>query len=224
MIISEKQARKQAASYFSECCQVRASKAGTEKMRSAGIKTLKKIREHVQIKCTYAGTSDFLIHNNILTIENTNLKCNVLEKFDRSNICKVYLYIVTSGVYKTDSEQLSEVFYTDSWGSAYVQAAKDIIRDEIQEQNSDLYVMESFGPGYFGMRLQEISKFFQLLNSKPIGVIYNEGGLMVPIKSLAGINIVLKEPINIDFDDCRSCIGDKSGCEFCSTKVKMRER
>lgn len=222
IVICEKKAEKQAKEYFLESCQVRASKAGTEKLRTAGMALLEQIRKKVQIKCAYVSTDQFDLHGNILELSSIRLKCNVIEQFEKAKIHKIYLYVVTSGEYRMDTEKLSEAFYADSWGTAFVQSARDLMKETIQEQNPNNFVLQSFGPGYFGMPLEEISKFFLLINCNPIGVTYNESGLMIPVKSLAGINVVLKEPVKIDINDCRSCIGDKSGCEFCSTKIKMR--
>ena len=224
LVVSEKKAEKRAKKYFMETCQVRASKAGTQELQTAGMEILEEIKDNVRIKCAYRSVNQFRIQGNILTIDGVELKCNVIEHFGKAMIEKVYLYVVTSGEYRIDSEQLSRLFYADSWGTAFVQSARDTIREAIEEENPGSFVLESFGPGYFGMPLEEIAKFFQLINCKPIGVLYNESGLMVPVKSLAGINVVLKSPIEIDIDDCRSCIGDKTGCEFCSTRIKRKER
>ena len=100
-------------------------------------------------------------------------------------------------------------------------ACMDVIRGWIQgyleRKNSvydNRYCSPSFGPGYYGMGMDTIPELLGLMDASQVGVSWN-GERMSPKMSLVGTYLIAGEDVFAMDSDCRDCIGQSGGCEFC---------
>lgn len=181
LIINEKSVRQTAEAYFRED-----SEDGIE----AGLAFREHILDSVKIKSIFGWTDFFVRDEDTLTIENITFQCDAFREMDFDIVKKIYVFLVTSGEYGMSPGAQRQFFYEDAWGTAYVRAASDFIQRMIREQEPEGYVSDFFGPGSCGMPQEEIKKVFSLLEGKNVGISYNESGIMIPIKTLAGLYFV----------------------------------
>lgn len=222
MVICEKAVHEAAKGYFFEIAAMAGNKNSSEKMSCNGMELLPEIHEQIQLKCAYVCGDTFEVKKNMIKIGSYEFKCNAVEKLNLKNIEKIYAYIATSGNFRYPGDVLSKAYYADTWGTAYINAVRDYLRSYFSQLNEDRFVLDSFGPGYYGMPLEEVKQFFRMINTANIGVTCNNNGLMLPLKSVAGLNFVMSEKVDTDIRDCETCIGDVHGCEFCKSNTGRR--
>lgn len=164
----------------------------------------------------FVGTfSDFEIQGSTLRLGSCALESRLFERYRPEDIRRVHLMIASAGDYAIDRDPISDV-YADLWGTGYIDAVVDLVRDRLAETCEDeaFYLTKPFGPGFYGLPLQEVRKFFTLLPAEQIGVTLREH-LMVPLKSYAGIMLELRRGLTLQSRDCVSCIGNEFGCSYC---------
>ena len=132
----------------------------------------------------------------------------------------------------SSEENIMDFLYADIWGTNYVDAGIELLKEKLQEdlktrfsveEGKENYLSDEFGPGYFGMPVIETKKFNEILDGSQIGVKVKESGLIIPQKSCSGLYLVLNDR-NIKFEkDCLKCKGTVSGCQFCKIKKQNEE-
>ena len=97
----------------------------------------------------------------------------------------------------------------------------DVIRGWLQgylERKNSVYEKKycspSFGPGYYGMGMDAVPELLKLMDALQVGVSWNEER-MSPKMSLVGTYLIADEDVFEVDSDCRDCIGQRGGCEFC---------
>jgi hypothetical protein len=102
-----------------------------------------------------------------------------------------------------------------------VESALEVLcRDCLESQlEADLYLSESFGPGYFGMPLEEGKTLFSLLGDETAGVSQKASGLLLPEKSCMGLLLVYNRPGIKVSAACEKCLGSRGGCQFCEKRM-----
>ena len=158
------------------------------------------------------------------------IRCNVLQKLKlrESEIKAGYIYIFCVPEEKAESEELSllERYYLDNFKIAAVDAVRGYIRKYIAGlyDCDDIYITDSFGPGFYGMQLEEIYSLAKLTDYNKLGIYFINGSIMNPPKSSVGIYMVLTEDKGSEISDCLSCIGGKSGCQLCGKNKRIKIR
>lgn len=159
-----------------------------------------------------------------LRVEGFTIPCNQFGNIDSAKISIVALYLLTCDELSVENNLLYSL-YLDMWQTAYLDSSRELIRNKMyqyfdSEQNKKLDIA-SYGPGYFGMGLDEMGKIHNLLKGEEVGVtIVN--GLLNPAKSCAGIYLGMEED-SIQSFACESCIGNMKNCRFCVNSQYIRD-
>lgn len=112
---------------------------------------------------------------------------------------------------------LLEGFIYDVIGSEAVEAAADLMQNELEEAMSGegRRITNRFSPGYCGWDVSEQHKLFSLLPANFCGVSLTGSALMDPIKSVSGIigigPDVRRMPYTCNLCDMKNCIYRKKG-------------
>lgn len=148
--------------------------------------------------------------------EGNEFKGGIFQYFNRPSSQKLLVYLLTIGPLPAkDPDGMLEAFYVDAWGSAYVEAAHDVFKKRLQRiYGSDLFVSEPFGPGYYGIHIEQTREIFQILNGSTIGMTLTDGGMMLPEKSCSGFYVISNEDVALPKDSCESCLSGHN-CRFC---------
>ena len=134
---------------------------------------------------------------------------------------RLYAYALTVGELKL-SESTLERTLEDMWGTAFVDAGLELLRNKITEDNPEKCVSYPFGPGFYGIKINAVETIYNALDCEDseIGL---KNGLLSPMKSSIGFFLVSDNKADLPLRDCISCVGDTS-CEYCKNSNKMMSK
>jgi hypothetical protein len=107
---------------------------------------------------------------------------------------------------------LVEGYVYDIIGSEAVEAAADLMQDDLEENLiiSGRRITNRFSPGYCGWDVAEQHKLFQLMPYNYCGIRLTQSALMDPIKSISGLigigELVKRQPYTCNLCDMKDCI------------------
>jgi hypothetical protein len=149
-----------------------------------------------------------------LRIAGVAFACAAFAQMEARNLISVVVYALTLRAAETPAAGVSRLFYQDLWANAYIEAALAALRARFAARARGA-LSDSFGPGYYGMALEEMKKLARVLDFGRIGAAVLEDGTIRPPKSCAGLFFVVRDAGRMPADSCRSCAGDRAGCAFC---------
>lgn len=158
------------------------------------------------------------VHKGYLEFGNKKIECNVLEQIDTAGVEKGYLYAFHAPDVDLESAgSVLEQYYMETFQVACMDVIRGWIQGYLERKNcvyEKKYCSPSFGPGYYGMGMDAVPELLGLMDASQVGVSWN-GERMSPKMSLVGAYLIVGEDVfEVDFD-CRDCIGQSGGCEFC---------
>ncbi|MCI5855869.1 MAG: hypothetical protein MR016_00670 [Agathobacter sp.] len=146
--------------------------------------------------------------------------CDVLKKVDRKQISGGYLYALrvpeTKAAYE-NPQSLLQQYYIEAFQVACMDVTRAWIRKHLQQRHSGelpCVCSRSFGPGFYGMKLEDVPVLLDALDAQQIEVTWDKG-CMHPQMSLTGIYLLSSLGLLPQGRDCRNCIGGGEGCNFC---------
>ena len=154
--------------------------------------------------------------NNLIKIDRMEFESKSLSK-NFAGCKEVFLFAATLGMevdrvlgrYVKLNMLRAAVF--QSTAAAVIEAYCNLLQSQIEEEVKDegLYLRPRFSPGYGDVNLEVQKDFLSLIDSpKTVGIILNEGGMMIPEKSVSAFMAISKEKT-----DC-----SRQGCEICGKK------
>ena len=160
-------------------------------------------------ECVYKGYLEF---------GNKKIECNVLEQIDTAGVEKGYLYAFHAPDVDLESAgSVLEQYYMEAFQVACMDVIRGWLQGYLERKNSvyeKKYCSPSFGPGYYGMGMDAVPELLKLMDASQVGVLWNEER-MSPKMSLVGTYLIADEDVFEVDSDCRDCIGQRGGCEFC---------
>ena len=158
------------------------------------------------------------VHKGYLEFGNKKIECNVLEQIDTVGVEKGYLYAFHAPDVDLESAgSVLEQYYMEAFQVACMDVIRGWLQGYLERKNSvyeKKYCSPSFGPGYYGMGMNAVPELLGLMDASQVGVSWN-GERMSPKMSLVGTYLIAGEDVYAVGSDCKSCIGQKGGCEFC---------
>lgn len=158
------------------------------------------------------------VHKGYLEFGNKKIECNVLEQIDTAGVEKGYLYAFHAPDVDLESAgSVLEQYYMEAFQVACMDVIRGWLQGYLERKNSvyeKKYCSPSFGPGYYGMGMVTVPELLGLMDASQVGVSWN-GECMSPKMSLVGTYLIAGEDVFAVGSDCKSCIGQKGGCEFC---------
>lgn len=216
----------QAEKYFIQSCGLQPGNEKLKRMMDDAEKIRKEMYESIRIQSVLSFFDQFELQGEILRLEQTEFKCNAFSLLDPRQVKAVYAYVVTAGDCSLEGRGMMDQLYADMWGTAYLDAGRNSLKEKImqeyrgreseKDERDKLSISASFGPGFYGMDVEELFKIFQLTEPEKIGVVFRENCAMDPIKSCAGLYLIVKNPGCLPDDACESCIGRRTSCSLCN--------
>lgn len=158
------------------------------------------------------------VHKGYLEFGNKKIECNVLEQIDTAGVEKGYLYAFHAPDVDLESAgSVLEQYYMEAFQVACMDVIRGWLQGYLERKNSvyeKKYCSPSFGPGYYGMGMDAVPELLGLMDASQVGVSWN-GERMSPKMSLVGTYLIAGEDVFEVDSDCRDCIGQSGGCEFC---------
>ena len=186
---------------------------------------------NVQAVVSYYDSVVFL--NGHVIAEGQDIYCNFFSQIPEDAVEGIFFYALTAGECScsedSSEKNIMDELFADIWGTSYVDAGREYLEKEILEkdiatrfQNRETFISDSFGPGYYGMAVQDSAKFFSVLNGSLINVSLNESGLMLPQKTCTGLYFILNRSDIRPEPSCVQCLGNPAGCDFCAIRENLR--
>lgn len=210
---------------FRDMCGYNREKTVPLKIIERSLRSLDDVYHQIEISVLISEYEKPCLDGTDMVLDGESFSCKALTQIPAGEIEKIYVYFLTAGeVNFSDASGLNSVYY-DIWQNAYVDAGQEILRRHLQglSCNRDKYVSENFGPGYYGMAVSQVEKFFSILDADRINVKLLSGGFMYPIKSYAGFFLVTNSKQNFAEIDCSSCLSSGKTCVYCRAGRKMTQ-
>ena len=171
-----------------------------------------------------AVVSDFLpdsLNGTEMQIGETVFSCSAFEQLKPDSVKRCYIYILTVGDIEIDSDRITDLLYVDIWATAFIDAGRELLKQQVEkiamEADGNTHVSPSFGPGFYGMELEQITNFFRLLDGDSIGVVLRENRIIIPLKTCTGMFLSLDAGSDMPPVTCAGCLGNAGGCRFCGS-------
>lgn len=227
IIIPREKADSYAQEFFIKIAGLNITGEKCARMLSQGIYLKEIIKDKINIRAVVSSFPGTAINGNVAILDGIKFECNALRRFNPKGIIRIYAFILTAGDFddKVHSSALDQLFM-DVWGTSYVEAGLKVLKqlinqniqniiDGSQSSDSGFTILDHFGPGYYGMEVNQIKQFFELLDGDSIGVKLENNSLMIPIKSYAGFYIAASDGTILLESDCESCRAEYKNCSFC---------
>lgn len=221
----------QASLYFLDMSGLAREGEKFDRMRERGFEIRERILDRIKVRAILSRVSPSGFSGNILSVGDVQLICDTFEDLDLSKIKEVYLYILTAGAVELLDEPIMNQLYSEFWGTSYVDSGREYLRQVLLAEYGqrhgvceEVSISDSFGPGYFGMEMQEMEKFFQVLAAEKIKVSLKSSSLLLPLKSCAGLYVIGDEHMQMPGIDCGACLGTLTGCQFCNASVRKLKK
>lgn len=191
------------------------------RMRARSLAVLEEVLPKVSIRALSARFSGDCICGETLLLDGIPFECRAFGRLERGRVRAVYPYLLTAGDVFLETENVSDQLFADIWGTSFTDAGVELLAGELALENEGYVLSSSFGPGFFGMEIGMMERFFSLFDAAQIGVTLRSNSLLLPLKSCAGFFISLSDEWMLPTKDCESCIGNPGGCRFCRNYVPM---
>jgi len=250
--ISVKEADRYAPDYFINICGLRNKEGEKYKrMLDHGMQIRERIVDRIDMKAVVSSFDGSVISGNKVVIGDTVFVCNAFEQLNQESIEIIYAYLFTAGSFGlSDDDPVIEQLYADIWGTAYTDAGLEVLKHRLKAEfdksrsglsggdelssggngksgkdgkdGKEPVILDPFGPGFYGMDVDQIGLFFNVLDGDKIGVKARTNSLMLPLKSCAGFFVIVNDNTKLPSADCKSCRADHRGCEFCQAVIKRK--
>lgn len=220
-----------ASDYFINICGFK-NREGEKfkRLLDHGMRVRERIIDRLDMKAVVASFDRDIISGNSAKIGDTIFTCNAFKQLDKATIQKIYIYIFTTGNFEPkDDDPIIDQLYADIWGTAYTDAGLEVLKHHLKEDfernggSSETAILDPFGPGFYGMDVDQVGSFFEVLDGALIGVKARTNSLMVPLKSSVGFFILMDGGSKLPPADCKSCYADHRGCEYCQAVIKRNK-
>ncbi len=202
---------------FIRACGFDLDKPKHKRMWEEGIQYRDSGTENIDIRCKLIRCGRDVFQGNKIIYGGLELACNAFSQIKEDSVQDVYLYALTIGEVSYENvDPIMKQLYSDIWGTAFTDAARLILEGQLREEIGEgLELSDSFGPGFYGMPMNYMSALDQMINMEEIGIKLHKSGVMVPVKSVAGAYLVVKNKDDLPAGRCTECIGSLKSCEFC---------
>ena len=221
----KKEANERAEKNFIENCGFDLTKEKHCRMMKDGLNARNQGIEDVHIRALLSSYGKEAFKEGRIIIDGTAFTCKAFEQVTRDKILRIYPYIITAGGLEySDNDNILEQLYSDIWGTAYIDAGRAMLEEYLKidagkdypgQIEKTIFLTNSFGPGFYGMMTSQTKEFCKILDAQKIGIEVRDSGIMVPLKTCAGIYMIVNDRECIPHPNCQQCIGNPKGCHFC---------
>lgn len=188
-----------------------------ERMREDAFCVWEEIENRVDIKATYSFFDSFGLDGRLLSVkgdrEKTKFTCPAFEQINPDSVEGVYFYALTVGDFHMGNRSIMEQLYADIWGTAFTDSAREKLMEEFRKDGE---ISDSFGPGFYGMETSEMLKMPSCIDFALVGLEVKDSGVILPLKSCAGMVFRVNETYRTMGNACRDCLGNVRTCSLCS--------
>lgn len=213
--------------YFLKMCGFGREEENRDRIREAE-SIWEQYKDQFQFHCIVSSYSSEIFCGDTIHAENEEIICKVFQKIPKSDLFNVYFYGMCLEDVKTDGLDLLEEFYLDTWMTSFLDGGRDWLRDMFTQRerfagNQEVFLTDAFGPGFYGIGIEEVPNFLRILNGEKIGLFWQRG-MMTPAKSNVGLYLALSGESSLPSKDCANCLSSQTRCEFCKNYVPNQKK
>lgn len=172
------------------------------------------VYEQLDPKAVYSYYERVSFEGNRVFIADQVFACNGFERIDQGAVKGAYIYVVTAGELTLGADaSIMEQLYFDLWATAFADAARMQLKEMLKGESN---LSEGFGPGFYGMDVNQMQELTMLADISGIGMERKESNYLVPLKSCGGIWFEVTDRYTALDQACETCKGNTSGCRLCS--------
>lgn len=191
-------------------------------------------REQMLPECipemTYKRYKDISVRNGKIWISGCAFSAEsiFLEQLEQ-NLKSVVVYgMCIKEKEQISSESMLEYYYEDCYRTALLDGGRKWLQDKLKREEKKKYaeaveVSSAVGPGFFGIGMEAIPDFLNLIDGEEIGLREYHGALY-PDKASVGFYLVASEIGQMEYKDCSSCLGQGKNCVFCMNHKEEKFR
>ena len=176
------------------------------------------IRERINVRILVKKVDNYRLEQQSMWIETEEITYNLPISLYQDTVQGLVLFLVMIEDIPTDSKRVIEQLYTQIWQNAYLDAAREWLKEWIARKEC-CFVSQSVAPGFYGIDVKHVKSFVRLLQAEQVNVKVTEDGYMIPEKTVVGMYFLLEQDLNIFGKRCKSCLAQGKNCEFCMDKL-----
>ena len=177
-------------------------------------------KENINIKASYAYYDDIELEGKKLKIGGLELDCVAFEQIDPKSVEGAYIYAVSAGDFYLEKKPVLEQLYADIWGTAFTDAIRELMISSLCGNGK---LSDSFGPGFYGMSMDEMQKMPKLVDFEALGIEVRKSNVIIPLKSCSGIFFKVNEKYKPLDSECQLCFGASKTCRLCGINKKFNK-
>ncbi|WP_242830987.1 vitamin B12 dependent methionine synthase [Desulfosporosinus meridiei] len=223
ILLDKDQGKEIAEKNFTDMCGYNRGKPVPQKIIDRSLRSLNDVYHLLEIKALISEYEKTCVEGINMLLDGKLFTCNALAQIPSEEIEGIYIYLLTVGELNLSEVSILNQVYYDMWQNAYMDAGQEILRQYLQglSCNIDRYVSDNFGPGFFGMDVSQLEKFFAILDGEKISLKLLDSGFMSPTKSYAGFFLVTNSQQNFVGKDCENCLSSGKTCMYCKAGRKL---
>lgn len=206
--------------YMSVICGFDRATRMAEKSKANALKIREKIFNGTSMDFLIAPFGKECVKSDMFVIEGEEIPCDFLINIEAESIQGGYAFMFHAPMPDLSAFPVSDVYAADSWQTSFVDAGRDVLREILleryaKESGGFNYITDTLAPGLFGMKGSSIRTFFKIMDGSKIGLEILDSGMMDPVKSFAGIYLILDREYIKSAMDCANCISGGRNCNYC---------
>lgn len=186
-----------------------------DRLKNASYEIRERIANRIDCQVVYSCFDDVYLEGRTMMIGTTKFNCPAFEWVEPGRVKGVCVYMATAGNFNLENESLMDQLLADFWGTAFIDAGRLIFENKMKQETC---ISNAFGPGFYGMEASQMVKIPMLVDNSLINVSVRENGLLVPLKSCAGIYLLSDRQFPKMDPGCATCRGTVLSCSFCNMK------
>lgn len=176
------------------------------------------IAQKIQIDVFLKPVLQYSFSEDYMILESERIFYNLPLSEYQEQITGVFAYVISEQTIAENGQGTLEQLYTHIWQNAYLDAAREWLKEWIGQKWAS-FVSQSIAPGFYGIALEEMKKFYEIAGGQQTTVRLVKNEMLHPEKSVLGIHLTLKEHVNILGRQCANCPARGKNCEFCVNKL-----
>ncbi len=206
--------------YMAKICGYERAGSRASKSRDVAMKIFSESFEHTKTHFLIQPFQKTDVTDGAFVINGQDIPCRALKHTPLQDIVAGYLFMFHAPMPDLTSRPVSEAYYADSWETSLVDAGRDVLKQTLLErerqiQNRDLFITDTLAPGMSGMPVASIRSIFKIMDNTKAEITLLDSGMMNPVKSFAGIFLILEKAFLPVTADCSECLSDRRHCIYC---------
>lgn len=206
--------------YMSVICGFDRGTLMSEKSKKNALEIREKIFNNTTMDFLITSFGKECVEHDVFILDEQRISCEFLNNIESESIQGGYAFMFHAPMPDVSAFSVSDMYAADSWETAFVDAGRDVLRKLLlekysNENNGTYYITDTLAPGLFGMKASNLCTFFKFMDSTKINLKLLDSGMMDPLKSFAGIYLILDREHIIASMDCTNCISGGKSCNYC---------